>query len=389
MRVHIAPCGMGLGHIGRCLPLAHELIERGFEVQISTYGEALEYARVSEFSVKEAPRLWFSTKPDGSADVKQSLVSPGLLAIPIFAKQVVREIELIQSFEPDVVVSDSRASTIVAAKALRKPVLTILNQFYILVPIRRFRNLYKLMNGSSRTVLGWFWRMSDAIAVPDLPPPYTVSWYNLQVPKWAEHKTRFVGPMVPIKPEDLLQRGDIRKRLGVDQGEILLYASVSGQRSERVFLLSKLERALEALGEEFRAILSKGDPASEEVSERGRVMARGWLSERERFELMKACDVVVSRSGHGTITQSILYSRPMVLIPTPNHTEQLNNAKRARELGVAVVLPQHRLSAESLRRSVYQALELARSSRLEKLSKLCRDLGGVDSVAEIAHSLAS
>ena len=171
MRVHIAPCGMGLGHIGRCLPLAHELIERGFEVQISTYGEALEYARVSEFSVKEAPRLWFSTKPDGSADVKQSLVSPGLLAIPIFAKQVVREIELIQSFEPDVVVSDSRASTIVAAKALRKPVLTILNQFYILVPIRRFRNLYKLMNGSSRTVLGWFWRMSDAIAVPDLPPP--------------------------------------------------------------------------------------------------------------------------------------------------------------------------------------------------------------------------
>ncbi len=59
-----------------------------------------------------------------------------------------------------------------------------------------------------------------------------------------------------------------------------------------------------------------------------------------RFEYLKACDLVISRAGLGTLSQAICYGKPLIVIPTPSQTEQLNNAQRAMELGVAKVLSQ-------------------------------------------------
>jgi uncharacterized protein (TIGR00661 family) len=68
----------------------------------------------------------------------------------------------------------------------------------------------------------------------------------------------------------------------------------------------------------------------------------------DRFEYLKACDLVVCRGGHNTIMQSICYGRPSIIIPVPGHTEQYANARRARELGFSEVLHQRDLSREPL-----------------------------------------
>ena len=46
--------------------------------------------------------------------------------------------------------------------------------------------------------------------------------------------------------------------------------------------------------------------------------------------------------------QSICYQKPSIIIPTPSHTEQYANARRARELGVAEAIHQQDLSKERL-----------------------------------------
>jgi UDP:flavonoid glycosyltransferase YjiC (YdhE family) len=50
------------------------------------------------------------------------------------------------------------------------------------------------------------------------------------------------------------------------------------------------------------------------------------------------------------------YGKPMIIIPTPGHTEQISNAKQAEEIGVAKFILQNRLSREKLLSTVKEAL---------------------------------
>jgi len=75
-----------------------------------------------------------------------------------------------------------------------------------------------------------------------------------------------------------------------------------------------------------------------------------------RFEYLKACDLVVSRAGHGTLSQSICYGKPMILVPTPSHTEQLNNARKAVELGIAKMIEQQKFNGKIFLETVQEML---------------------------------
>ncbi|MEM4713184.1 MAG: glycosyltransferase, partial [Candidatus Bathyarchaeia archaeon] len=76
--------------------------------------------------------------------------------------------------------------------------------------------------------------------------------------------------------------------------------------------------------------------------------------------------LVISRAGHGTITQCMCYGKPMILVPTPNHTEQINNAVQAKKLGVAKVIQQENLSLNKLLKTVEQTLT---ANNVEKLGQ--------------------
>jgi uncharacterized protein (TIGR00661 family) len=68
----------------------------------------------------------------------------------------------------------------------------------------------------------------------------------------------------------------------------------------------------------------------------------------DRFELLNACDLVVSRGGHETMMQSICFGKPAIIIPVQNHPEQYGNARRAQKLGVARAVHQRDVSLETL-----------------------------------------
>ncbi|RLI33212.1 hypothetical protein DRO66_10535, partial [Candidatus Bathyarchaeota archaeon] len=54
-RIYLGPCGIGLGHVGRTIPVAKELERRGAEVMFSTYLEAVEFVRRQGFPVVRSP----------------------------------------------------------------------------------------------------------------------------------------------------------------------------------------------------------------------------------------------------------------------------------------------------------------------------------------------
>jgi UDP-N-acetylglucosamine--N-acetylmuramyl-(pentapeptide) pyrophosphoryl-undecaprenol N-acetylglucosamine transferase len=381
MRVYFGVCGLGLGHIGRCVPVAQRLREMGDEVLFSTYGDACSYVEQKRLPLCKAPPINYAVRQDGGIDFRLTTANPGIFSIFIFLNQLSAELGFMKEFNPDFVVSDSRISSILAARLLGIPLLTLLNNYRIRIPReRRFLRLARIADGGILTVVGMVWGMGEEIFIPDFPPPYTFSTYNLGVPHRRRSKIRLIGPILPVRPEDLPDRRVIRKGFGIDD-EYLILAPISGPSREKKFFTDMIRRILRKLPENYRIIMSLGLPNSrEEPVKEGNMLVYNWLP--NLFEVLKACDVVISRAGLGTITQAICYGKPLVLIPTPSQTEQLSNAKSAEELGVAKTIEQRSLNISSLISALQETSMGSYRKRIHEVQKFTSKYDAIETMVK-------
>ncbi|TMI32853.1 hypothetical protein E6H28_02765 [Candidatus Bathyarchaeota archaeon] len=141
--------------------------------------------------------------------------------------------------------------------------------------------------------------------------------------------------------------------------------------------------------EDYELILSCGDPNGSVGGKRiENLVVHEWMTEQSYWRTFERADVIVSRAGHETIMKAVSEGKPLVLIPPPNHTEQANNAKRAEELGVAVVLDQSRLDAAMLAEAISRTLRDNRESAL-RLSETLGSESGVRAVVEAVSQLVA
>ncbi|MFQ6065199.1 MAG: UDP-N-acetylglucosamine--N-acetylmuramyl-(pentapeptide) pyrophosphoryl-undecaprenol N-acetylglucosamine transferase [Candidatus Bathyarchaeia archaeon] len=386
MRVQFSPCGIGLGHVGRCIPVAWRLEENGAEVLFSTYKEGTQYLAHEKLPVVEAPEIEFMVKPDGTVDFKRSVISIG----PFFAyftllRQVEAEIEIMKAFKPDVVVSDSRVSPLIAARLLGIPDICILNQFQIIIPRKkRLLRLAKLVDAGALAVIGKIWTSAMKILIPDFPPPYTISVENLRIPSPYQKSVDLIGPILQVRPDELASPREIRRELGLDEDKPLIFAPISGPTKERAYFTGILRKIFKEIPDDYQIVMSLGYPnTSTEPIRNGNVTVYKWIP--NRFEYLKACDLVIARAGHGTLTQSICYGKPMILVPTPSHTEQLNNAKRAVQLGIAKMIEQKDLNKESLLAAMQELLR--RPSFQERVEEIQKEVLKLDAVQATVQTI--
>ncbi len=366
-RIYFSPCGIGLGHASRSIPIAQELQRRGASVVFSTYLEGIDYTEKQGFKVLPVPPISMSNDASGSIDLKMSSVNQGVKALPTFAKQVNAELRYMKSFRPDAVVSDSRLSPIFAAKLLGIPILLILNQFTPLVPSEKMFILNKAADGVIMTLIGRGWGYADSIPIPDFPAPNTLSIDCLRIPKPYKSKVELIGAILPRRREEVNPADGIRIGLGVAPEQKLVYAAISGPRAERIPLLRLLTPIFESFPDDYRVVMSMGDPNGDSKPiHSGSLVKLAWA--KDKFDLLNACDIVVSRGGHETMMQSICYAKPAIIIPVPKHPEQYGNARRAQELGVAQAIHQRNIERDGLLLLVEEMLGDNRYS--EKFAKL-------------------
>jgi UDP-N-acetylglucosamine--N-acetylmuramyl-(pentapeptide) pyrophosphoryl-undecaprenol N-acetylglucosamine transferase len=368
LRVYLAPCGIGLGHITRAHPIANELKHRGIETVFSTYLDGLDYAKHNHLPTYEAVPINFRVTNDGTIDFKRTAATSGFsLGIRRFLEQVIREIQLLKQYGPDVVLSDSRASSLVAAWLLRIPVVLMLNQFRVEI-IRRPSNrklspvdrLFFFIANIGwlfiRTAIQLVWGKSRVMLIPDLPSPYTISVGNLAIPRRYGDKVKLIGPIVERTHENTTTPIDaIRRKLGLAPRKRFIYAAVSGPKVEREILAAILLGCFKRMSREYQIVLSRGDPeGSRTTRSTGGVKVYDWIEKQDDF--IRASDLVVGRAGHGTIMKALTYGKPMVVVPIPDHTEQYGNARRAVSLHVAEMIDQDSLDYENLKSKVGQVL---------------------------------
>jgi len=352
VRVYFAPCGIGLGHVGRCIPVAKRMREHGAQILFSTYLDGVRYVRHEGFSVSEVPPIGFTYEPDVTINFKKTAFFASLTIL----RQVRAEIELIKAFKPDVVISDSRVSPLLAAEMMGIPKLCILNQFRIVIPgERRFLLAAKLMEAGVLTLIGKIWTARTRVLIPDFLPPYTLSVRNLRMPKSYRKSVRLIGPILPVHPNRLPSREKLREKLHLSKNKPVIFVPVSGPEKDRVHFAGLLQRIFGEFSGDYQVVMSHGLPkASFEPTRYRGLTVFSWL--RERFEYLKTCDMVIARAGHETLVQSICFGKPMILVPTPCHTEQFNNASKAVELGLAEVIEQDALNRHTLFSTVERML---------------------------------
>lgn len=383
MRVLFTPSGTGLGHVGRTIPIARRLEKNGAQILFSTYREGLKYVQKEGFQAVEAPDIGVQVKPDGSIDFRLTTVNPGpFLTVYTILKQIDVEVDFMQAFKPDIVVSDSRASSLVAARMLDIPRICILNQFQVFIPRRsRFLKLARIADATTLTLVGRVWADVNHVLIPDFPPPYTISTRNLHIPKAYHKKTKLIGPIIPVSSHDLPDKIELRKKLGLAEDKPIIFAPISGPAKERAYFTGILRKILGKFPDDYQVVMSLGYPKASTKPVNGEnLVVHGWIP--NRFEYLKACDLVISRGGHGTLSQSICYGKPVILVPTPSHTEQYNNAKKAVDLGVAQLITQRALSRTVLLKAVRKLLENKLHERSEHLQKEVTQWNGLETAAK-------
>jgi UDP:flavonoid glycosyltransferase YjiC (YdhE family) len=389
MRIYFAPCGIGLGHVGRSVPIARRLMEKNAEVVFSTYREGIRFIQKERLPLIKAPPIGFQVKPDGTIDFRQTAINPGpFLASFTALEQVNAEIKTIGEFKPDIVVSDSRISPLLAARLLRIPRVCILNQFQVIIPRKkRLLRLAKLADFGTLALIGKMWISGNTVLIPDFPTPYTICTGNLNIPKSYKRNVKLIGPILPLHPDQLLTQAELREKLKLPANKPVIFAPISGPIMERAFLTGLLRKLLLEFPKEYEIVMSLGYPnADDRPIRHGNVTIFKWIP--NRFEYLKACDLAIGRAGHGTVTQCMCYGKPMVLVPTPSHTEQLSNAKQAAALGVAKVIQQEKITKQTLLEKVQRILEGNMPKRLKEVQAEVQKYDGLENVVKTIIEIA-
>lgn len=111
-----------------------------------------------------------------------------------------------------------------------------------------------------------------------------------------------------------------------------------------------------------------------------RYMVKKWIGEEYGAILQKA-DLVVSRAGINTLTELAILGKPAFLIPIPNSEQQVN-AQYFAHLGLVKILPQSKLSGQTLLKGIQ--LMLSNLPSLTEKAKKAREIIIPDAAKRLA-----
>ena len=381
MRVYIGCFGSGLGHARRMLDVADSLTARGDSVTFSSSGEVAHLIERSGYECNLLPLADVRYSRDGGFSMRLTVESsPALLARTYH--QLALEVANITRFGPDVVMSDSALSTLLAARVARVPAFTVLNQLNLGGHQDGKNAALRLLTFGTSTGMGRLWELGSAVLLPDLPPPYTISERNL----WGSKvdKTRYIGF---LGASDGGQQDDVSREFSSDP-RAKVFWQVSGPPGTRELMVQSAISIAKALSDRFVFVVTGGSPGASHVAERfDGGFYYNWCDTPDFY--FRSCDVVVARAGHGTISQAIVAGKPALLVPIPNQPEQEGNADKAHRLGVATRVGQAELNPSRVAGALDFLLEPETKRRVRALAEFAMGFDAKSAVLSTIDSLAT
>jgi uncharacterized protein (TIGR00661 family) len=264
----------------------------------------------------------------------------------------------IKEIKPDLIVSDGDINALRMANRWHSPSVYITNL------IRPTFGFSSFLNPGERFTERYVKNCSKII-IPDNPPPFTISEYNIGdvTNIGIKDKVEFVGSFVDTS----LVKGS----------ETLVFAPISGPVGTRTRLAQMLIPAFEELG--VKSVVSLGVVGEKKTVRRGNCTVHSWLSAQEREEYMRNAKLVVFSGGHITCFETVKYAKPSVCVPT--QPEQMGNGMKLQKLHCSMVARNKEQMKLALR-TVEEQIKFFRSG-VEKMNEFSNKFNGLDRAVEI------
>jgi UDP:flavonoid glycosyltransferase YjiC (YdhE family) len=385
-KAYLAPYGVGLGHASRLISISEHLKRDNTTIKFSSFGEAVSYINNHGYECLRVPPIEFAWN-NGGFSVKNSISN-----IPLwftnFARQVAQETRNIDTFDPNVVVSDSRLSPLVSSRVLGIPSIVILNQIKLLLSprIREFRaaRVFEKLNGE---FFGNMWSIAEKLLIPDLPPPYTIAEHNIWNLESVKKKMHYIGFTTPKWQGDNQAIRNVINSLNLDRKKPIIFIHISGPRETRLSLISTILDASKYFRKEIQYIISEGKPNGSTIPRK--LSSSGWYYEwcPVRDEIFALSDLVVIRAGHEAISHAIEHGKPVVSIPIQNHGEQLGNSEKVDSMKIGIRLDPLNTNPPQIADTIHRILDdKSYLENVQKIKKITDRHDGINNALEIIKS---
>jgi MGT family glycosyltransferase len=247
-----------------------------------------------------------------------------------------------------------------------------------------FWDEYDRVLGPMIDAFGESLRERGAPALPARDFMWPSPFLNLFVyPEEADYAR--AGPLPPVwhRIDASVRTGEEpyadHERLGTDGR--LVYLSLGSLGSADVGLMQRL---IDMLGKtEHRVIVSMG-PQHELISLADNMVGAEFLPQPSILPLV---DVVITHGGNNTVTESLFFGRPMVVLPL--FWDQYDNAQRVDELGLGVRLDTYRFEDAELTSAIDRlAGDGALAARLAAIAARLGARPGTVRAADLIERLA-
>jgi len=377
MRLLYSCSELGLGHASRTIAVGKKLEERGHDIFFFSGGKANQLLKTEFKQVYHcAPVAWYE---NAHGIITSASVVNILFPLPIFDGEQ-RQFEVknssametihryydlrrhVREIAPDLLVSDGDIHALRLAHRWHIPAVYITNL------IRPSYGFSSFLSPGERFTERYL-KQCQKIVVPDNPPPFTVSEFNIGDLESVgiREKVEFVGSFV-----------DTTRVRGSEEH---IFAPISGPSGTRAKLMRMLLPVLEKL--ETTSVVSLGTPGEKKTAAVGNCTVHNWLSSEQRKECMKKASLVVFSGGHITCFETIKYAKPSVCVPT--QPEQLGNGIKLQQLGCSLVA-KNKIQVGRAIGDIKNEHSIFRGN-VEKLNRFSNKFSGLDRTIEIIDTI--
>lgn len=307
MKVLFIPCGIGLGHATRTNAIINKIRKKS-DIVVSTYGEAYKFFKrqgIKTYKIKgiEYPRG--EPKFTLSGFLLKNLDLPIVLARNYFVLS-----DIINKEKPDIVFIDSDPSSFIVANYLRQKDI-FLSNFPALFFERKsmpewiLNKLYYQI-GVLETTIDYMLKYAESLVFPSF-----IKYKN------KPPKMEIVDLIVRKKPNQISPEKEIRNSLKIKEKFYLV--SLSNYLEEDVTL--SILKTLKLFKEKKFIVTSTSIKKYRKI---GNLTLNPFL--KKYFEYLKISEGIICSSGHSTMSEAIVYKKPIFSIPIKEHVEQITNA---------------------------------------------------------------
>jgi UDP-N-acetylglucosamine--N-acetylmuramyl-(pentapeptide) pyrophosphoryl-undecaprenol N-acetylglucosamine transferase len=334
MRLIIAAGGGG--HFASALAVI-EALPKEWDVLVIGRKHTFEGDSTLSLEFQTAQKLGIPFTAITTGRVQRTVTRYSLLSLFKTPFGFAQSLKILNTYKPDIVVSFGgyvSVPVVVAASLLRIPIIIHEQTLQI--------------------------GLANKVAVP-MAEKICISWEASQQ-YFTQEKTVLTGN--PLRHPALVQGNLPEEKLPI------LY--ITGGSAGSHSINSLVEGALEKLLQKYIVIHQTGDSrefndfdklttlcSSLPIALQKRYLVYKFVSPGEMFFYLHKAELVIARSGMGTVTELLSLGKPCLLIPFPygQHNEQLENAKLLVSTGLGEIADQDMLTSDTLYRKIEEMMQ--------------------------------